>query len=382
LLDDLGSGLEFLDDHEEAIRVLRGKLEQQESHGFEGRQLYTTYANLGTFLIHGSFAKARSGDPAAKKNLREGLDFIRKSIAVNPQAHFGRETWQAAAVEYMLAAIENPALVLKYDMIGDRLDQVVDPSQTHWGNAERWGGMGMNRDAAHFLEHSTSGTSPNYFRSFITRVGAEQGWKEAGPTSHTKPVPFDEPALGIIGMWRLGGGANPHFGLALGEIMMRVGQRYLAWTSYERATQMAERFWPEPSIQQRFVYHCRDRQRIIEGELPNEDWKGRRKQFDDELNFGRSYQKAYQDYEAKRIEEGASIDDPDFYRAFHAEHGPIASLVGDEDRYLVRGGGLGLHIPYAAMVLFSGIFAIGTSWVLRSANKRSQDEAKVSGKPV
>ncbi len=239
----------------------------------------------------------------------------------------------------------------------------------------------MNRDAAYFLEHSTSDSGPDHFRSFITRVGAERGWKEVVPTWHTKPVPFDEPALGIIGMWRLGGGANPHFGLALGEIMIRVGQRYLAWTSYERATQMAERFWPEPVIQQRFVNHCRDRQKIIEGQLPNEDWMARRNQFDDELNFGRSYQKAYQDYEAKRIEEGASIDEPDFYKAFHAEHGPIASPVGGEDKYLVQGGGLGINLPYAAMVLFSGVFAFGTSCVLRIANSPRQDEAKVSWKP-
>ena len=29
-------------------------------------------------------------------------------------------------------------------------------------------------------------------------------------------MPFDEPVLGVIGMWTLGGGPNPHSALALG----------------------------------------------------------------------------------------------------------------------------------------------------------------------
>jgi len=117
LLDDLGAGYEALVDHDLAVAVLRDKLKEQELLGFKGHQLYTTYANLGTFLIHGNFVKARTGDPAAKGLLQEGLDFIRKSIEVNPEAHFGREIWQAVAVEYMLAAIKNPQHLSKFDMV-------------------------------------------------------------------------------------------------------------------------------------------------------------------------------------------------------------------------------------------------------------------------
>ena len=44
---------------------------------------------------------------------------------------------------------------------------------------------------------------------------------EAVASSHFVPVAFDEPTLGIIGMWRLCGGAHPYFALALGETMLR-----------------------------------------------------------------------------------------------------------------------------------------------------------------
>src|SRR5207253_654714 len=127
--------------------------------------------------------------------------------------------------------------------------------------------------------------------------------------------PFDEPALGIVGMWRMGAGANPHFALALGEIMLRVGQRYIAWTAYERAYQLAEHYWPRPDVQERFSAHCRARQHLIEKALPEEDWGARRRQFEKELAFGQQYQKDYQDYERKRLAEGASIVDPRFYDA-------------------------------------------------------------------
>ena len=69
--------------------------------------------------------------------------------------------------------------------------------------------------------------------------------------SHRMPTSFDEPCLGIVGMWRQGGGANPHFALALAETMLRVGQRYVAWTAYERASRLAERFWPDDAMRPR-----------------------------------------------------------------------------------------------------------------------------------
>ena len=51
LLDDLGVGLEFLGQHQEAVDLMRQKLVDQRALGYTDKELYSTYANLGTFLI-------------------------------------------------------------------------------------------------------------------------------------------------------------------------------------------------------------------------------------------------------------------------------------------------------------------------------------------
>jgi hypothetical protein len=167
LSDDLGTGLERLGRSDDAVAVMRDKLARQQANGLCGRDLYTSYANLGTFLIHGSFTKAASGDASAKARCQDEL-------------------------------------VPGFFTSGIPLDAV-----------SRWPEV-----------------SP--IRLHMTKVGAESGWENVAVPSHRSPVPFDEPVLGIIGMWRQGGGANPHFALALGETMLRVGQRYIAWVAYER----------------------------------------------------------------------------------------------------------------------------------------------------
>jgi hypothetical protein len=214
LFDDLGAGLDALKDDDEAVRVLRDMLRRQQELGQEGRQLYTTYANLGTFLIHANARAGLSGDATAGGRLREGLSFIKKSIKVNPQAHFGREVWQAVAVEYLLTASANPKLILQYDMVGDWLAEEIDPRERR-GHTYMYGLCGANRDVAAYLQDKRAELLHGDWRrlrdEYITRVGAEAGWKEAVPSSHNKPVPFDEPALGIIGMWRPGGRGQPAF---------------------------------------------------------------------------------------------------------------------------------------------------------------------------
>jgi hypothetical protein len=372
LLDDLGVGLEALGDFDSAVRTLRGKLTEQQSQGYQGRQLYTTYANLGTFLVHQNLPKACAGDPAAKLQMREGLHFIHKSIEVNPGAHFGRQIWQAAAVEFIVAASDNPQLLLRFDMVGNSLQAEVDPSQKRCFTKREEPWWIRARTTDELLRESEVKSDPYHqqvligYRAYITSVGAESNWNETLKTSIPKPVPFDQPALGFIGMWRVGGAANGHFALVLGETMMRVGQRYLAWTAYERAVSMANTFWPDVEIQAKFVDHCRNRQKLIENQLTSENWVERRRQFHGELDFGRRYQAAYQEYEAQCIQDGKSIDDPHFYDSFHAEHGAIASPVGPEDKFMVEN-----QVPHTPsislwpVIFFSGLFAFVTSCCVR-----------------
>ena len=378
LMDDLGVGLEMLGRHEEAVKVMRDKLQQQDNAGRTGRDLYTTYANLGTFLAHWQMAEGFADKPKAQERLREGLGYIHKAITVNPAAHFGREVWQEVALEFLLAVLDKPDLLTQYDMLGDRLDADIDPLKTDRINPDNphfWGGAGEDREAAAFLRRQEAQKEPvgpvdsyayqERLRSAITKVGAETGWTETEPSSHWEPAPFDEPTLGIIGMWRLGGGASPHFALALGEIMMRVGQRYIAWCAYERAADLAPAASKDAEIVRRLVAHCRARQAVIEARLSPDEVAAMRPRYMKELAFGRRYQDDYQAYEARRVADGVSLDDAHFYDAFEAAQVPIASPVGPEDKYIAEHDDFPHPLFFPIVLLFSGLFALPGALLLR-----------------
>ncbi len=360
LLDDLATDLERLGKSDEAAAAMRAKLADQQTRGISGRDLYTSYANLGTFLIHASFPKALAGDPDARGRFQEGVEFIRKSVEVNPEAHFGRERWQASIAEFLLAAMADPGLLKTFDCLGNRLDRkwsAIRDEDAVYSTT----GHGRPTDLSFRGDEEAFHAVPAFFepdapievparwgdykeiRKYIAKVGAEEGWDKVEIPSHRGPTPFDEPVLGIIGMWRQGGGANPHFALALGETMLRVGQRYIAWVAFERSSQLAERYWPDPALQQALRDHCRARQAEIEADLtsgpvaPGEapaDPKvvaRLRPDFEKELALGLGYQEAYREYEAARIAAGKSIDDPRFFDDFDAAKGPIASPTGTEE---------------------------------------------------
>jgi tetratricopeptide (TPR) repeat protein len=82
-LDDLAVAYDKTGQHGKAVETMQKK-EKIEAGGYE------TYANLGTFYIHsGQFS--------------EGLKYIKQAIAINPDAHFGREVYQQRMIEYVLS---------------------------------------------------------------------------------------------------------------------------------------------------------------------------------------------------------------------------------------------------------------------------------------
>ena len=83
-LDDLAVAHSKLGDDARAIELM---LEKEQLYP----GLYTTAANLGTFHVH-------AGD------LEQGLTHIERAIEINPEAHFGREVYQALLVEYLIAS--------------------------------------------------------------------------------------------------------------------------------------------------------------------------------------------------------------------------------------------------------------------------------------
>src|SRR5262249_39824706 len=227
--------------------------------------------------------------------LQESVQWVHKAIEVYPQSHFGREMWQAVIEEFLLAVLDNPQLLVQYDMIGNRLDQWVTPPEDRRVTDVKSWTAGPAQRAASYLHNGRERGHEEDFRKYITTVGAEGEWTKGVPTSHKSPAPFDEPTLGIIGMWRMGAGANPYFSLALGEIMLRIGQRYLAWYAFERSALLKDGIWPDPDIRHKFEAQCRKRQAAIERQLPGENWQARRGEFQEKLAEGQRYQQAYQD---------------------------------------------------------------------------------------
>ena len=91
-LDDLAVAHEKLGDPEKAIEIMRTAETKEPNR-------YRSVANLGTFLIHAG-------------RLEEGLKEIRRAIEINPDAHFGREIYQALLVEYVLSKRKDGQLPL------------------------------------------------------------------------------------------------------------------------------------------------------------------------------------------------------------------------------------------------------------------------------
>ncbi len=383
ILDDLAAGLDRLDRPDEAVELMRGKLSHQQELGLTGRDLYTSYANLGTFLIHASAKAAFAGDAEAVARFAEGVELVKKSVEVNPEAHFGRERWQAIIAEFLLTAVRHPALLREYDCLGNRLSLPVkltdDLPEYAWPNYRRYGRphdkFFKTEIYDQFFAESLSPVdfaSPELWqnlvaaRKSITVVGEETDYWPEVETNCVLPfrkAPFDEPMLGIIGMWRQGGGANPHFSLAIGETMLRIGQRYLAWAAFARTELLADRYSPDPLLQQFLRDHCQQRKRDIEtslqqrpngaysihpemydrnqklavaaekSELPHAAGAELQRAFDQELKFGLDFQRALQEFESRQLEAGITPDAPDFYDAFHSKHPPIASPVGQEEYF-------------------------------------------------
>lgn len=82
-LDDLAVAYSKVGRTNEAIATIEAKEKIKPG-------LYETYANLGTFYI-------LTGD------LEKGLPYIDQALAINPDAHFGREKYQKWLVEYAIS---------------------------------------------------------------------------------------------------------------------------------------------------------------------------------------------------------------------------------------------------------------------------------------
>jgi tetratricopeptide (TPR) repeat protein len=172
--DDLAVAYEMSGQHAKAVETILAKEAIKPG-------VYETYSNLGTFhILAGDFA--------------QGLPFIDKALAINPDAHFGRERYQKWLVEHALA---------------QRIEGKLSfPMQT---------------------------SPDNDFARFVAgRLGKER-LDLADVQSATK---------GVLGMMRFANHQNPLLLEALGDLLMRQGTyaqddaKRLAARCYLKASQV------------------------------------------------------------------------------------------------------------------------------------------------
>jgi hypothetical protein len=295
---------------------------------------YSAHANLGTALVLEAFSEIGKNDPAASSELREGLAETERAIVLNPTAHFGRENWQAITVAHLLGCIDQPAILTKFTLAGQPLDSQTGTALHHYSYY-----YFARMPQASLIETTLSNDVRTSLRMHVNLMELDADWAAAVHSPFTGKYPSDEPLLGMIGMWTLGGGPNPHFALAIARLMEACDERFIAWDAYERACEFPAGFWPTGDASATLIRYCRARQDAIARSIAPTDpagWQAQqRKAHAEELAWGRAYQQAYQDFERKQIEAGVSLDDPHFYDAFFKDRPSIASAVGHADDIFV-----------------------------------------------
>jgi tetratricopeptide (TPR) repeat protein len=116
--DDLAVAYHKTGQHEKAVETILAKEKIKPG-------LYETYSNLGTFyILEGEFEK--------------GLPYIDKALEINPNAHFGREKYQKALVEYALSRRKGGKLIFPLRPT-PREERENEPSNFQWYLANKEG---------------------------------------------------------------------------------------------------------------------------------------------------------------------------------------------------------------------------------------------------
>lgn len=186
LFDDLAVAVHKLGRHQEAVDLMQGSLKQ-------APRRYETLSNLGTFAIY-------TGD------LKASRQWLKEALAINPEAHFGRERYQLWLVEQIM---------LKRD--AGALPEITEG----------------------FSEATIKTLQSDYARFVQLQINLQEGWAR---DKLLRELTADEQAKaiqGVLGMMRFADFDNPLLQAALGDLLAlqttSVKAPQLAVLAYEHA---------------------------------------------------------------------------------------------------------------------------------------------------
>ena len=181
--DDLAVALERMGEHDKALQVLELKYQKLQTEP-NPDHLYRYHANRGTILAHAA-------------RYQEGLKELEAALAINPEAHFGREKYQVLALKYILAGQQNPEL---------------------WQSAS-------------FLSYSRDpSTAPNLFHSIQPSFEVHH-YSDEIPDQEQIQTTFEA----VAGMLRFGGREGPELYRCLADLSLAQGDLNAAWYFYRIA---------------------------------------------------------------------------------------------------------------------------------------------------
>lgn len=312
LVDDLAVALDKLARHEEAIALMRGLLE-------DNPERYETHANLGTFLIH-------SGD------LEAGLKHIEEAIRINPDAHFGREIYQAHLVRYVL----------------ERRAAAEEASKEAAEETGKYAPLPLR-------------TKPSGRASFVAVGFAAYLTKAAGEADPPQKVDSKAAVKGVLGMMRFGQYDSPVLLEALGDLLQmsvnddakRMAARAYLKASYETEGDTSEKYRKYAKS----VLHMQVGRRGSTTQIKLAEIEGLFKQ---ELRKGRAFADEMQANEMLWIRDGVDVDAAFTATYYNPKTGrPLNPTAADAFKaFRNRAAVVASIIALAVLVVVCGLFAV------------------------
>lgn len=301
LLDDLAVAYDKVGQQKKAIEIGL-KTDQIQPNRYE------TLANLGTFYIHAG-------------QFQEGLKYIDRAIAINPNAHFGREIFQKYLVEYIIECRKN---------VSNQLPLKLHPSAVN--NDEKW-------------------KSPSSFMSFVKQKMAPDATKVDAELRQ-------KTLTGILGIMKFGKHDSPIILEVLADVLSDEFPELL-----QNASLLAGRAYLKAAMESTDEKVKAEYRSLASGSIsyqPMYDINQLESDFKSELEEAATWYSELRERELSWIRDGLDAD-AEFAKLYHAD--PVVTGL-DEQATTPEASSSWLNKIKENAVLYLVIIAVSTIGVL------------------